>query len=147
MLTEDAKTRLEAVAMAIEAEPKRIDMDAWLHLRLIGRQDLAGEFYPECGIVGCIAGWVVALSVQQDHTALRDIDDIGDQAQAMIGITADERNRLFYTEGWPEQFLDEGALFIAGRHEPQTPEYAAIVAKRIRYFIQTNGTDEENVAS
>ncbi len=143
MLTEDAKTRLEAVAVAIEAEPLRIDMDGWCLLKPGDREGFIS--YPECGIVGCIAGWTVALDARRNHAAIREIGAFGEAAMNILGLSGDQPSRLFYTDGWPARFLDpdadEGVL--RGNPQAQTPEYAAVVAERIRFFIETDGTDEE----
>lgn len=121
---------LRKVQEKILAEPTALDMDDFV--------------YPftrtPCGTVACIAGWVCALSdahpIHQDEF----YDNVAERliASPMPRQGSDFTNcdRLFYVGGWPDDFIRSLAVCRQG-----TSEYAAVVAKRIDRFIETEGKE------
>jgi hypothetical protein len=54
-----------------------------------------------------------------------------------LDLTKGEQRRLYFSNRWPDEFLDRLVDAVE-----QTPEYAQVVADRIDFFIETNGTDK-----
>ena len=117
---------LRKVAKHILEEPKRLNM-----MRFINRKGdgwpIYGE-YPECGTMGCIAGWAVALSTDE----LVKYNDIQDRAAKLLGLNPAQQNVLFFYGKWPIEF--QKRLL---RTEIQTLPYAKVTADRIEHFIRT----------
>ncbi len=146
MLTAPAKKRLKEVAQTIEEEPLRIDMCSWVVGQWALQLRKARNEVPVCGIIGCIAGWVVALEYKQKRYFAKRAEtmDIQVRAQTILSLTDKQTERLFFVFNWPAQFRGSelvGNWAVAGNHETQTPEYAKVVAARIKHFIRTNGEE------
>jgi hypothetical protein len=131
---------LRRIQAHILAEPKRVWMGIWCkfgesgaHVYIDDDFDDSGGLLeiemPSCGTVACISGWAALLS------GARGIDEqIG--RWDLLGIDAQRADRLFYSSLWPEDLRDK--LELA---EPQSQEYAQIVADRIDVFIKTKGRE------
>ncbi len=134
-MTTKAKKLLELVAQAIEAEPLRVNMDQWLvhgwDLKALKADDRA----PACGIVGCIAGWVCVLHDKRKKVTDTYANQAENHAIDTLGLKFGT-DTLFYISYWPAKFRRKIQQMGTG-----TPEYAAVVAARIRHFIATDGTD------
>ena len=80
--------------------------------------------YAKCGTAACIAGWAWKLTNPTEPMPWS-----GDVATEVLGITLDDRNRLFYWQSWPAQF--------GGYIDNGTKKSAKIAAARIEHFIRT----------
>lgn len=106
--------------------PKRLDMECFL--------DRTTDSYvvhkkmPECGTVGCIAGWAVALSTKE----LVPYVNIASTAAKFLSIREEEAEKLFYPHQWPEEFEDR-----LREAKPQTLKHAQLTVERIDHFIKT----------
>lgn len=82
-LPETTTDRLLAVADIIDLTPERWDQGVWFasaHVEQPNPTDIAGQGV-ECGSVGCIAGWAVALTPRSAQNAFwRTWDVSGRQA-------------------------------------------------------------------
>ena len=113
--------RLLAIKQHILEEPLRIYMGDWV---IRGRSLWArGFMVPECGTVACIWGWAVELFGETDQSS---------HPQAVLGITWEQQNALFFDSQWPDEFR-----YRLKTLKPQTPEYARVVADRIDHMIET----------
>lgn len=165
-LTEDAKARLERVAQLIEAEPLRVNMDSWnLNITVVPVEKrpacntvacvagwvLADELIQRRIAAGCSQFDDDGLNLQQEFN-INDSWDIPVIAARILELPADNSSyvvsTLFAVDRWPDQFLSQATYHSApnikkspwelrGNPLPQTAEYAAVVAERIRYFIKT----------
>lgn len=150
VLSKDAIKWLRRVQKHVLDEPKRVDMSDWLNIR---EKDMMGpqydNYFPECGTVGCIGGWVAALASPRPQS----IADAGKYAAKKLGIKFTQQgewdgngvfipaeqgaaNRLFFVEEWPQRFIDQLL-----HHRRQTLGYARVVSKRIDHFIKTDGAE------
>lgn len=140
MKTKTPKTKinvrlLRRIQRAIMAEPKRLDMGDWL-VRGQQRIQQNGLKEPDCGTVGCIAGWAAVLDKTSDPKKFEDAEVSWMRADQILGLTHEQGNALFYTDEWPEKFFDKlDAL------KEQTRAYARVVCQRIDHFIKTNGAE------
>lgn len=89
---------------------------------------------PSCGTIGCIAGWCVLLSIDEDQ-----IDDYArgvlrpfDAAQGLLGITNTEAWRLFYVSRWSQANRE------AYQNAKTARKRAQLVASEIDLFIKEN---------
>lgn len=85
----------------------------------------------ECGTAFCIAGQTAANAGEYFHPCgccLTRGEPTSRFAQRALGLTAEQKDRLFFKENWPKQFQ---AL-------PDTP---ALAADRIQHFIDTKGAE------
>jgi len=90
-----------------------------------------------CGTAHCIAGWAQILSGYKESSFFCEFDATEALGLPQSGPRHDiilARDRLFHDVHWPEQFKEP--CLTAG-------QYAKQAAKRIEFFIQTNGTDRE----
>lgn len=145
---------LRKVQKLILAEPRRVNMNRWV--------DTADNvfaqtyYYPDCGTVGCIRGWLGVVSKVQGRLTKQAIwkagrvvenesydygADMVESGAELIGCTYEQARGLFlgYTrvgmEQWPADLQRRLGLQRAG-----SPEYAAVVAEAIDRFI--NNPDE-----
>ena len=100
----------------------------------LGPNELIDKF-PACGTVGCIAGWVAALTAKNPKR-LRDDIDVQRFADKTLGITSDQSQRLFASVvddimGWPSKFSD------AYRTAATQKQRAKVASRRIEHFIKT----------
>lgn len=110
---------LQKVKEKVLAEPEALDMGTWL------------DRYPECGTVGCIAGWACALSGHVPETD-REVEI---RALSLLGLPFEE---LFYPQDWPPRHQ-----VVLAEHAPRTSGYAAAVAAAIDDYIATGGWEED----
>lgn len=108
---------LEKIKEQILGEPTSVDMDDW---------DQPDPSTP-CGTVACISGWAAHLSGHPNESASGEI---------FLELSEEQGEGLFYISDWPGDLIFE----IRGLN-PRTPEYAAVVAKRIDRFIETEGKE------
>jgi hypothetical protein len=131
MLTNNAKARLERVIERITAEPNCIYMGAW-YLR---------SRYIQCSTVCCIAGWIVADELE--HIAdiyLIPAALVSTKARVLLDMdcyNVDATRPLFLSEYFPQPFRSQ-----LGHSYHGSEDYARVVAARIRFFIDTDGTDD-----
>ncbi len=147
--------RLRAVTKRILAEPTHFSMDTWAK----EEQNAKAE---SCGTTCCIAGHALIaagakltflLHVDPDTLAVPNFvptprltkftglttdigvsnGDVANVAQALLGLTWHEAERLFYTWGWPVRFENayKAAKTAKGR--------ARVAARRIEHFVNTHG--------
>jgi hypothetical protein len=121
---------LRRVAKHIAEEPRRYNQDAELEVDVIGRSA------PACGTVGCIGGWVCALT----GTTKRSRQKFSfERAMKQLGLTSAQAGRLFaYTwasGGWPERFKD------AYRAATTPRQRVKVAVARIEHFIKTKGAE------
>ena len=140
VLSDSSIEALRKVKSKILKSPSKIFMDKWR----LGRRDCSSSRVdgyvsvyvsylgddrniklPECGTVGCIAGWLA----DKDTPVL----DIEYDAVNKLGLVDNQEiaNTLLFVEEWPAEFrerLYESRL--------QTREYARVVADRIDAFIE-----------
>jgi hypothetical protein len=163
MLKQKAKILLEKVAVKILEEPARLVMDDWgivFKPECVGSQvhSQNDSKVPACRTQGCIAGWTIFLGrpnfwkkllkvASGENGYEADLDDeiqddnAADYAQNLLGISQDQADRLFYLPnwghqpGWPNKFAD------AYNRAKTDKQRAKVTAARIRFFIQTDGTD------
>lgn len=116
---------LMQVAEKIKHEPSCLDMNV-VH----------------CGSVGCIGGWAIVLD--GGVSPAEDLTDAAERLQ-LAGDWDDvepysdrprknEISRLFYVEGWPEEFQ---VAYDAARKD----ERGLVTVARIEHFIKTKGAE------
>ncbi len=124
---------LRKVIAHILDEPLRYDQDEVLVYQEPGESffyTIIGERkVPQCGTIGCLAGWVTALSLSKKKA--EEVDPIKFAANK-LGLSGYQRNSLFGgVFSWPEQFAD-------AYHRAKTPlQVARVAAKRVEHFIKT----------
>jgi hypothetical protein len=126
---------LREVAKHVVGDPKRLVMDIYLWREKDvpdNRFPAWKPQFPECGTIGCIAGWVVTLSrkIKVPYQQVRK------QAGFLLRVNSEQACNLFFPSCWPEKFSRQLL-----KHNPQTKRYAEITAKRIEHFIATNGAE------
>lgn len=117
-------TLLTQIRDHILEEPKRVTMEDWLQ-RI--PKEWVTDRDPACGTIGCIAGWAVVLGLPRR----KYVYNVSTTARGVLELSVEEARWLFYVGGWPNQFRESLHTL-----SPRTPEYAAVVAKRIDYFIK-----------
>lgn len=136
-LSEYGKRRLEDVCQLILADPEVILMNTFsASAHEINTDNLK---MPACETVGCIAGWVLARSLN-NCTGLYHYSqsDIEIEACKLLGFlhpgdSPNDSERLFYPHLWPEDWMKK-----LDSTKYQTPEYAQVVVDYIHYFIANN---------
>jgi hypothetical protein len=129
---------LRKVAQHILEEPNRYDQETFLKISHAGEEYLGPseliDKFPACGTVGCIAGWVAALTAKNPKR-LKDVQRFADKT---LGITSDQSQRLFASVvddddimGWPSKFSD------AYRTAATQKQRAKVASRRIEHFIKT----------
>jgi hypothetical protein len=135
---------LSDVAKVMLAEPKRVNMARWIERVTPSRAAREGEEWekdiipsgaPDCGTVGCIAGWILLLLKRVEPGI-----SIAYQATDLLGGTY--ATQLCHppptpTSNDPEHLPYTRHLFlgsVSGR--PGTRAYARRVVKRIHTFQQ-----------
>jgi hypothetical protein len=99
----------------------------------------ANQAVPDCGTVGCIAGWTCILAGFQTMESLNYCGP-AKKARELLDISISEANVLFYITEWPSPFKDR-YLSPATKTAKQR---AKIVADRIDHFIKHHS--EESAA-
>jgi len=124
---------LRKVQRRIKKEPLQFNMN-FFFIKLV--------HIPNCGTAACIAGWTLALNAKKNPLeTICEIDsnfivnkhytsnpDLADEAATILGIDYSQAMLLFYTYGWPQEFLfasDDDPSYIAKQ-----------ACKRIDYFIK-----------
>lgn len=109
---------LSVIRALILKEPKRYDQGDWLALATSHDDDyVPKEGFPECGTVGCVAGWVKTL------VAPRSSAMVSSAARRVLGLSWDQADRLFYRSA-------------PSRLKPQTLGHAKWGAAHIAKFQQ-----------
>jgi hypothetical protein len=104
------------------------------------------QLFPECGTIGCIAGWAVTLYRGQIK---RDLDKLGylGSAQRLLKLDDDQAIRLFSaindrndrndwdTDVWPPKFVE------AYNKAKTFKQRAKVASLRIDHFIKTKGAE------
>jgi hypothetical protein len=83
---------------------------------------------PECGTVGCIAGWasVLASTPEKQYSAF--------SASDLLGLDSYDSSKLFFVTFWPEKYKLE---YLSSKTQRQR---AKIVGQVIDLFIAGNGS-------
>lgn len=99
---------------------------------------------PECGTVGCIAGWLVLLNKRSPREGYKDtvrrLVHGGDleypgEAARILGCTHWQARQLFYAGNWPY------ALYEAYASAKTSTERVRVAIKRINLWIRTKGLE------
>lgn len=128
---------LRKVIAHILDEPLRYDQDEVLVHREPGESffytTIGEQKVPQCGTIGCLAGWVTALSLSKKKAAgLTSFSDPISFAAQKLGFSDEQRSGLFgSTADWPLKFSQ-------AYHRAKTPlQIAKVAAKRVEWFIKT----------
>lgn len=127
---------LRRIQRHILEEPKRVDMIRFIARR--GSKKAAahgathGLEFPECGTVGCIAGWAATFTTSRKFR----YNSTGVIAAKALKLSCVEAEILFFEDAWPDKFK-----LPLWNLEAQTPEYARVVSDRIEHFIKTKGRE------
>ena len=85
-----------------------------------------------CTTAACIAGWAVALSGPKKRVAFNDIKyDAGD----WLFLSAGERERIFFTESWPEPYWSRAKMVDTYGEDVAGETLANVAIDRINYFL------------
>lgn len=129
---------LRKVKEHILAEPRRLMM-AWFIEKRLGlnhRIHIRGTRktrpFPKCDTAACVAGWTCLLNDR--NFPKQDGISWSNTARELLGITAEQGNRLFVPSLWPKKFL-------RGIADDGRPSTAKIAAARIEWFIRTKGRE------
>lgn len=135
---------LNEIKEMVLAEPRRLNMYGW---GVTGLQygENTDDLTPPCGTVACFAGWAILLKLKPEVTQVRSVpffvdEDPQESAERYLRLSREQSDKLFFTDNWPKRFSNRYRL-------ADTPQKrAAIAAKRIDFFVATNGTDKKAVA-
>jgi hypothetical protein len=131
---------LRRVVKHILAEPARYDQGIILDKGMPGEvYGLVGilprakvQKYPECGIIGCLGGWVATIYGK------RQMDNALEFAEQVLGLTYHQAKCLFadaayaaYGQGWPEEFVERY------KEAKTLRQRALVMQERVEYFIKT----------
>lgn len=108
---------LGEIRKLIIAEPKRYVQHIWLDKRQ--RAGVRKDFYPACGTVACVAGWVTTLKQPE----VIDPADIRERAADILGVDC-------------RDLFSGGALITDAA--PQSVDYARAGAAHIAAFQNVN---------
>ena len=132
---------LNQVIDAIKADPKRLDMQYFVH------EKNSEDPEPGCGTVGCIAGWAVLLKNHRrgepmGYVCQRLSKALGQgnssfpvEAQELLGLSAKQATKLFYLDEWPAPFREAYATGNNAKRRVQ------VTVDRIKHFVKTQGRD------
>lgn len=110
---------LRHVIKAIKAEPKRYDQGTYVELRGSGLYD--ESYFPSCGTVCCVAGWVNIIA-GKPHTNYTQQATI---AADVLGLDDIDEHELF-----------NGSPYGVRRRDDVTPQqHAADGIKHIKRFV------------
>lgn len=136
MLSKETIAKLREVKAAILANPKFYIQDAYI-------AEYA-DIPTTCGTTCCIAGWadfIVNGAEEHNERAKKYLVNwlgvswraVGSKA---LGLTQDQTYNLFSSaDEWPSPFSEQYYTESSPEHHAKT------AAKRIDFFIKTNGTD------
>lgn len=118
--SKDPVAILTAVCDAIREEPKRYDQGTYLEQQA-GNTVRGDDYFPQCGTVCCVAGWVNILTGARDRTY--------------------EHQRALATETLKLEYEEASELFDAEpddvrlRHDVTPRQHAADGIKHIKRFV------------
>lgn len=121
---------LGAIAVIILEEPRRYSQGDWildpnyLEEHWIGTVD---ERIPECGTIGCVAGWTVVMTQSTIPTNTTVIEEM---AKQLLGLDGRQARSLFSGAAL-ENYIDPGEVLP----DFGTREYAELGARHIRDFM------------
>lgn len=116
------------------AEPARVNMKVGLSTYpFIQEENITSHTHePPCGTVGCIAGWIWAqLRPYERPNPVVFWDQISPVVQDALGLEVVSWDGLVFDSDWPPAIRLELVCEIPG-----TPEYAAVVARRIDQVLE-----------
>ena len=130
---------LDKVKKEILKEPERFLMDGWS--RPIGKGKT-------CTTAFCIGGWAVALSSKKDlrkasggFLPTDSAFDYVSTAAKLLRLDPDQAHRLFCSQEWPASY-EKIFSMLENEGLVGTDAAAKIAARRIDFFITTNGDDD-----
>lgn len=150
-VSRDAAKKLRAVVAHLQAVPERADMNIIIQRGKPGQKyielydDTIPREIPRCGAVGCLAGW--SLELFGDDKALDPITNQLKIAGDLLGLTSDERDRLFTEPRFAKDFFHKGIpcwpLLLAIRYmDAETlVEQVNVIHERVELFISSNGEE------
>lgn len=121
------KQLLKEVAELIMNHPHKIFMDEWL----MGG-DYSRDLWKKADACGCIAAFVCADYLRWNVSS----GNILPRSTTRLDLSDDEALRLFYLQGWPDEFRNR-----LDKEKPGTVNYATVVYERIHHFIETEGRE------
>lgn len=138
----NVEDRLLEVKKHILEEPKRLDMSFWL----LGSEDMTEvlhvdkEEMPACGIVGCIAGWLVSFdSFKKGFSKDWILSQVGVQFQARELLQHPPFiSRLFFPESWSD------SLAYRFEESKSKQERAEITGEAIDWYLNLIKTEVHN---
>lgn len=110
---------LRHVIRAIEQEPRRYDQSTYVERRSGTFRD--DDYFPECGTVCCVAGWVNVIA-GKPYT---NYDKQADTAQQVLHLSGEEAHALF--TGNPSG--------VTLRRRTTAKQHAAEGVKHIKRFV------------
>lgn len=84
---------LSEIQKIILAEPKRYDQTDVLSLKSDSGVGSDDKYFPSCGTVGCVAGWVAVLKVP--HAEKLGSGNMMLHAEDILGISSEQADVLF----------------------------------------------------
>lgn len=138
----NVEDRLLEVKKHILEEPKRLDMSFWL----LGSEDMTEvlhvdkEEMPACGIVGCIAGWLVSFdSFKKGFSKDWILSQVGvqKQAQKLLGYPP-FISHLFFVENWNDDLIKRY------ENSKSKQERAIITGEAIDSYLNLIKTEVQN---
>jgi hypothetical protein len=118
--------------------PNRLHMNSWILDSAGWRTTFESDngfdqiYYAPCGKACCLGGWAVILG---GHPEYHNYDDVEHKALELLQLDEYQGDRLFYVQNWPTRYKNDYNQ-AKGQYER-----AQVAAKRIRWFIDTNGSD------
>lgn len=125
---------LSEIVHLILDEPRRYNQGFWL----LEGAELARSNYsqPDCGTVGCVAGWAATLTKRvplgynsRDYVRSSQMQS---DVQKLLGLNEQEAEKLF--DGDAVALLFQELRFTGDRPVKQTANYALLGALHIRLF-------------
>lgn len=111
----------------IKAVPARYDQNAVLEYSLKGEKWGPKQKFPECGTIGCLAGWISVLEKQEDGFLGR-IDFV----TKLLGLSIKQECALFGSHiNWPSKFEE------AYENAKTLKQRTKVLEERVNYFIKT----------
>lgn len=123
---------LNQICQLIEQEPLRYNQSDWINLVEDAGYDSAAHF-PDCGTIGCVAGWVATLVDGRKAASLMASNfNIGSRARKLLGLTRVQAIQLF--EGAAMNQLADVFGFDSTPLKGSS-EYAALGVAHIHRFM------------
>ena len=137
------------VKQHILEEPRRLDMYRWLEHHKPGELLWDSAYdgpeddqvsVPDCGTVGCIAGWIVSLGGAEHLTETRLLSNL---ASELLGLSRDIVDQLFYTNNWFLWATNGNSLKSQyDNSAPGSRQRAEVVARVIDLWLEWRNTHE-----